>query len=107
MFPQLLQSAGYESAFVGKWHMKPDPNPRPGFDYWLSFRGQGKYIDPELNENGKDFKAKGYMTDLLTDFAVEFLKKPKSKPFFLYLSHKGVHAPFTPAERHKDLPDYP
>ena len=103
MFPQLLQSAGYESAFVGKWHMKPDPNPRPGFNYWLSFRGQGKYIDPELNENGKDFKAKGYMTDLLTDFAVEYLKKPKSKPFFLYLSHKGVHGPFTPAERHKDL----
>jgi len=102
-FPQLLQKAGYETAFVGKWHMKATAQPRPGFDYWLSFVGQGKYIDPPLNENGRDFKAKGYMTDLLTGYAVNFLKRSGNKPFCLYLSHKAVHGPFTPADRHKNL----
>jgi len=102
-FPQILQSAGYETAFVGKWHMSGDPNPRPGFDYWLSFRNQGEYIDPELNENGRNFKTKGYMTDLLTKYAVGYLKRKRAKPFCLCLSHKAVHAEFIPAERHKHL----
>ncbi|MBN1489291.1 MAG: sulfatase [Phycisphaerae bacterium] len=102
-FAQVLQKAGYETAFVGKWHMAPNANPRPGFDYWLSFRGQGKYIDPDLNEDGRAFKAKGYMTDLLTDSAVEFIKRPRSKPFSLCLWHKAVHGPFTPADRHAGL----
>jgi len=102
-FPQLLRRAGYETAFVGKWHMQPKPDPRPGFDYWLSFTGQGKYVDPELNENGRNFQAKGYMTDLLTEYAMRWLRRPRRKPFCLYLSHKAVHGPFTPAPRHKKL----
>jgi len=104
-FPQLLQQAGYETAFVGKWHMRRDATPRPGFDYWLSFVGQGEYIDPQLNENGRDFKQEGYITDILTDYAVKFLKRKRNKPFCLYLSHKAMHALFIPAERHKDLYD--
>jgi len=102
-FPMVLQAAGYNTAFIGKWHMAAKAGPRPGFDYWLSFLGQGKYIDPPLNENGRDFKAQGYMTDLLTDYALNFLKQPRNAPFCLYLSHKAVHGPFTPAERHKGL----
>ncbi|MBN1345228.1 MAG: sulfatase [Phycisphaerae bacterium] len=102
-FPQLLRQAGYETAFVGKWHMARKATPRPGFDYWLSFLGQGKYEDPPLNENGRDFKAKGYITDLLTDYAVKWLDKPRAKPFCLILSHKAVHGPFTPAQRHKGM----
>jgi len=102
-FPALLRDEGYDTAYVGKWHMRPDANPRPGFDYWLSFKGQGVYVDPPLNENGRDFKAKGYMTDLLTDYAVGWLQRPRSRPFCLYLAHKAVHGPFTPAPRHANL----
>lgn len=102
-YPRLLQAAGYETAFVGKWHMKPVSDPRPGFDYWLSFVGQGDYINPKLNENGRNFQATGYMTDLLTQYAVDFIKRPREKPFCLNLWHKAVHGPFTPADRHKDL----
>ncbi len=102
-FPMLLQKAGYETGFVGKWHMKPVSNPRPGFDYWLSFRGQGVYENPELNENGRTFQAQGYMTDLLTEHALKFLDKPREKPFMLCVWHKAVHGPFTPAPRHENL----
>ncbi|KPL09697.1 MAG: hypothetical protein AMS26_22540 [Bacteroides sp. SM23_62] len=97
--PKVLQKAGYETAFLGKWHMKRGSEPREGFDYWLSFDGQGKYIDPDLNENGREFIEKGYMTDILTDYAVRWLEKPREKPFCLFLWHKAVHAPFTPAPR--------
>ena len=97
--PKILQETGYETAFLGKWHMKNGAEPRKGFDYWLSFDGQGQYIDPPLNENGSEFTEKGYITDILTDYAVRWLKKPKEKPFCLFLWHKAVHAPFTPAPR--------
>lgn len=99
LLPKVLQEAGYETAFLGKWHMKRGANPREGFDYWLSFDGQGKYIDPPLNENGREFIEKGYMTDILTDYAMRWIKKPREKPFCLFLWHKAVHAPFTPAPR--------
>jgi N-acetylglucosamine-6-sulfatase len=97
--PKILQKAGYETAFLGKWHMKHGAEPREGFDYWLSFDGQGKYIDPPLNENGRDFVEKGYITDILSEYAKRWIKKPREKPFCLFLWHKAVHAPFTPAPR--------
>ncbi|HEY1380281.1 MAG TPA: sulfatase [Gemmataceae bacterium] len=102
-WPRLLHDAGYETAFLGKWHMGNDDTPRPGFDRWVSFKGQGQYKDPPLNIDGKPQKVDGYITDLLDTYAVEFIKKPHTKPFVLYLPHKAVHGPFTPAERHKDL----
>ena len=102
-FPELLQARGYETAFIGKWHMAPHANPRRGFDYWLSFRGQGVYTDPTVNENGREFQAKGYITDVLTDSALAWLGRKRDKPYCLYLSHKAIHEPFTPAERHRDL----
>ncbi len=103
-FPRLLHDAGYATAYVGKWHMGSDDSPRPGFDRWVSFRGQGQYEDPPLNIDGKQVAAKGYMTDLLSDYAVEFIRKQSAaKPFCLYLSHKAVHGPFTPAARHASL----
>lgn len=102
-FPQVLQKAGYETAYIGKWHMAPGDHVRPGFDYWVSFSGQGKYYDCQMNKNGENFVAKKYITDELTDHAVEFINKEHKKPFMIYLSHKAVHGPFTPAERHKDL----
>ncbi len=101
-FAQLLQKAGYKTAYIGKWHQAPKSDPRPGFDYWLSFLGQGVYEDPDLNENGREFKAAGYMTDILTDYAIKWLKRDRTQPFCMVLAHKAIHAPFTPAPRHKD-----
>jgi N-acetylglucosamine-6-sulfatase len=104
-FPQFLQKAGYQTAMIGKWHMgNDDGGPQPGFDRWVSFRGQGTYLPtPEgLNVDGRKVPQKGYISDELTDYALEFMQaRDKSRPFFLYLSHKGVHQDFVPAERHK------
>jgi len=102
-FPKLLRDAGYETAYIGKWHMGNDPTPRPGFDRWVSIPGQGQYIDPRMNIDGNNIEAKGYITDLLNGHAVDFIRQKHTKPFCLYLAHKAVHGPFTPAERHKDL----
>ena len=100
-FPQYLQEHGYETAFMGKWHMgQASDEPRPGFDKWISFRGQGKYFDGMWNIDGKQVQTKGHVTDLLTDHAIEWMKQDRDKPFFLYLSHKAVHAMFEPAKRH-------
>jgi len=106
-FPQVLQDGGYQTAFVGKWHMGGTTDePRPGFDHWVSFRGQGQYLPPEnrgwsLNVNGESVPQRGYITDELTDYAVDWLESRDSdRPFMLYLSHKAVHDNFTPAERH-------
>lgn len=106
-FPGLLQKAGYRTAFVGKWHMGNGGDaPQPGFDHWVSFRGQGTYLPSKdgLNVDGKKVPQKGYITDELTDYALDWVgKQPKEQPFFLYLSHKAVHADFLPAERHKGM----
>ena len=100
-YPQILQRAGYETAFVGKWHMDARTDaPRPGFDYWVSFRGQGVYEDPLLNENGHAVQRYGYTTDLLTEYALGWLRQPRTRPFLLILSHKAPHNPAVPAERH-------
>lgn len=104
-FPQYLQGAGYQTAFFGKWHMGDDSDvPRPGFAHWESFRGQGVYYNPVLNINGQRvaYKDSTYITDLLTEHTLKWLQeRDKSKPFFVYLSHKAVHAEFMPARRHK------
>ncbi len=105
-FPQYLQKVGYETAFFGKWHMgDANDNPRKGFDKWVSFRGQGDYYNPTLNIDGNRSKIDGYNADLLTGYATDWLTKERDmeKPFFMYLSHKSVHAMFQPAERHKDV----
>jgi len=101
-FPERLQKAGYATAFFGKWHMGHGTDePRPGFDRWVSFRGQGVYANPTLNIDGERQQVEGYVTDLLTDYAIDWLKEQSAdRPFFLYLSHKAVHAEFQPAERH-------
>ena len=118
-FPQDLQRAGYETGYIGKWHMGNDATARPGFDYWVSIEGQGETVDPPIFEDGRLQRQKGYITDLFTDRAVAFLERPRAKPFFLYLAHKAIHpnvlqrddgsvdpaigSAFIPAQRHKHL----
>jgi len=118
-FPRVLQQAGYETAYVGKWHMGNDETARPGFDYWVSMKGQGTSFDPPLNENGRPTKNTGHTTDVLNQKAIEFIHQRRSRPFCLYLAHKALHpeliqrddgsisdplaARFLPAKRHEKL----
>ena len=120
-FPKLLQAGGYETAFMGKWHMGNDDTKRPGFDEWVSLKGQGEAIDPNLNINGERQLIKGYVTDILTDYSLRFINKERTAPFLLYLSHKALHpnvvqrddgsianigeGGFVPADRHKHMYD--
>jgi N-acetylglucosamine-6-sulfatase len=94
-FPLLLHQSGYETAFIGKWHMGNDDTPRPGFDRWVSFKGQGTYLDPDINEDGRAVKPSGYITDILTGYGVEFIRRQHDKPFLLYLAHKAIHPEVT------------
>ncbi len=118
-FPRDLQGAGYDTAFIGKWHMGNDDTPRPGFDYWVALPGQGEAIDPELYENGARHRVEGYVTDLFTDRAVDFIETEREQPFFLFLAHKALHSNvrqlddgstaqlnrsgYIPAERHEGM----
>jgi N-acetylglucosamine-6-sulfatase len=106
-FPELLQKAGYQTAFIGKWHMgAAGDDPQPGFNKWISFKGQGSYLPNTngLNIDGKHVPQKGYITDELTDYALEWLNGiGRDQPYFLYLSHKAVHSEFIPADRHKGM----
>jgi N-acetylglucosamine-6-sulfatase len=91
LFSIELQKVGYETAHIGKWHMGNDPTPRPGYDYWVSFPGQGRINDPILYEKSQLDTVPGYITDILTDRAIDFIHKEREKPFFLYFGHKAVH----------------
>jgi len=97
-FPKLLRDAGYHTGFFGKWHMgHEDDSPRPGFDRWVSFVGQGVYFDPTLNVDGVVAGVKGYMTDILTAHAVSFIAAaPADQPFLAFIAQKAAHPEIHP-----------
>src|SRR5436190_2250999 len=98
---KMLQAAGYHTGMVGKWHLTSDPT---GFDYWNILPGQGDYYDPEFIELGQKRKITGYVTDVITDLSIDFLKdRPKGKPFFLMCHHKAPHRPWQPAPKYASL----
>jgi arylsulfatase A-like enzyme len=100
-FPKLLQKAGYETAIIGKWHLKSEPT---GFDYWNVLPGQGAYHDPVMIEMGQRKKYTGYVSDLITDHCLKWLKERKSdRPFCLMYHHKAPHRRWEPAERYAKL----
>ncbi len=102
-FTKLLQKAGYETAMIGKWHLKSWPT---GFDYWKILPGQGDYYNPKFNEMGDTKRHIGYVTDLITDFALDWLKKRNSgKPFCLMYHHKAPHREWEPNLKHLTLYD--
>ena len=102
-FPKLLQEAGYETAMIGKWHLKSEPT---GFDYWNVLPGQGDYHNPEMIEMGQRKKYTGYVSDIITDHCLRWLKERKSeKPFCLMYHHKAPHRRWSPAKRYDRLYD--
>ena len=114
-----LKRLGYETAHIGKWHMGNSGQPRPGYDHWVSFDGHGRLNDPKLNEQGEYVQHSGYITDILSAMAVDFVSRPRRQPWSLFLAHKAVHPDaeqaaddtlhmgafggYIPAERHKAL----
>ncbi len=96
-----LQAAGYHTGMVGKWHLTSDPT---GFDYWSILPGQGVYHDPRFISMGKTNKLDGYVSDIITDLSIDFLKnRPKDKPFFLMCHHKAPHRPWEPDDKHATM----
>jgi arylsulfatase A-like enzyme len=94
--PKLLQAGGYQTAIIGKWHLISDPT---GFDYWNIIPGQGDYYNPDfINMDGTTSKHKGYLTNIITDKAIDWLEnqRDKQKPFALFIHHKACHRNWLP-----------
>ncbi|UCC98086.1 MAG: sulfatase [Phycisphaerales bacterium] len=102
-FPKLLREAGYETAMIGKWHLKTDPT---GFDYWNVLPGQGRYYNPQMIEMGRRKNYTGYVTDIITDHALKWLKERSGdKPFCLMYHHKAPHRAWEPGPEYLTLYD--
>lgn len=94
-FPRILQSGGYQTALVGKWHLKTTPM---GFDYWEVLPGQGQYYNPDFRTPEGMVTEQGYVTEIITDKALNWLKQERNpgKPFMLMLQHKAPHREWAP-----------
>ncbi len=105
-FPRHLQQSGYDTAYIGKWHMGEDNDrPRPGFDWFVSHKGQGEYFDTEFNLNGRRKAVlPGYYTTVVTDLALEWLaqKSQGGRPWLLMVGHKAPHSYYQPEERYRN-----
>jgi len=98
-FPKLLQKSGYQTAMIGKWHLKSDPT---GFDFWQVLQGQGPYYNPPMKTPEGVKKITGYTTDVITDVTLEWLKnrRDKDKPFFVMSQHKAPHRNWQPGPKY-------
>lgn len=108
-FPLVLQSQGYDTAYVGKWHMgEENDEPRPGFNWFVTHKGQGKYFDTEFNFNGRRREVvDGYYTHVVTDMAEEWLNRPRDdKPWLLMVGHKAPHSFYYPEPKYKHTFDH-
>ena len=106
-FPRRLQQEGYQTAYIGKWHMgEQNDAKRVGFDYWVSHKGQGDYYDNEFNVNGTRKAVPGYYTHVITDLGIDWMKQQGDRPFLLILGHKAPHTPFTPEKKYEHLYDH-
>jgi arylsulfatase A-like enzyme len=95
LFPKVLQQHHYQTAWIGKWHLGSMPE---GFDYWRILPGQGHYYNPDFIEKGeKRERVPGYVTNLVTDFSIDWLdKRDTAKPFMLVVGHKATHREWLP-----------
>lgn len=96
----LLRAAGYTTGYAGKWHMDSQRD-RPGFDYSASYIGHSNYTRPTFLVNGEEVPREGWIDDLATDYAIDFLKANAqgSQPWSLVVGFKSPHGPFTPPDR--------
>ena len=104
IFPKLLQNRGYQTAIVGKWHLTSTPP--AGFDYYKLMRGHGEYFNSPFRESGREgwYNEPGYLTDVITDTSIEWLKKRDTKkPFCLMVHHKAPHGPDIHKPEHAQL----
>jgi arylsulfatase A-like enzyme len=101
---KLLQKAGYQTAMVGKWHLKSAPT---GFDFWHVLIGQGPYYNPPMKTPAGVVRHTGYTTDVITDVALDWLKtkREKDQPFFLMYHHKAPHRHWMPGPKHLSMYD--
>lgn len=103
-FPRVLQAAGYDTAYIGKWHMgEENDEPRPGFNWFVTHKGQGKYFDTEFNLNGTRREVvKGYYTHVVTGMAEDWLRRPRDgKPWLLMIGHKAPHSFYFPEPKYE------
>lgn len=103
-FPQVLQSIGYDTAYIGKWHMGEDNDqPRPGFNWFVTHKGQGKYFDTEFNFHGQQRKVvSGYYTQAVTEMAVDWLQRDRGdKPWCMMIGHKAPHSFYFPESKYE------
>jgi len=89
----LLRAAGYKTAYIGKWHHGSQSGQRPGFDYSASFIGQGRYFNCPVEINGVATPTKGWIDDVDTDYAIEFIKQNRDRPFSMVVGFKSPHGP--------------
>ena len=103
-FPKKLQEAGYETAMIGKWHLKSDPT---GFDHWEVLPGQGAYYNPDFRTADGKTNYEGYCTEIVTDLSLTWLdeQRDESKPFLLMCQHKAPHRTWAPGPKHLTMYD--
>jgi len=103
-FPKLLQSGGYETTIIGKWHLKSEPTGFDHYDILIGSWGQGEYFDPLFSVNGQEEETSGYVTDIITDKCLDWLKKRSTgKPFCLLCHHKAPHRNWQPDKKHAKM----
>jgi N-acetylglucosamine-6-sulfatase len=103
-FPRQLHDAGYATAYIGKWHMGEDNDEkRPGFDYFVTHKGQGKYFDTEFNLDGKERKVlPGYYTHIVQKLALDWLgQQQRDKPWLLMIGEKAPHSFYFPEKKYE------
>lgn len=103
-YAELMRTAGYSTAFIGKFHHGKQKGPRPGFEYNATFLDQGVYENCSFEVEGKMVETQGWVDDVSVDFAIDFIRqRDKAKPFSMWIGFKTPHEPTVPPDRTKGM----